>query len=247
MHAVQLRHSRVIHIAPVTLAISALASVGGLSFGLLQGWPIWGVGLAALIPWAPMFLRDVARIYYAYQWLALFYALLITQSGHFLEHVAQMVQIHVLGLSGADARGIFGALDIESVHFVWNSWVLLALMVLVWRFRQNGWLWLALALSTWHELEHTYLFWTYLTTGMSGTPGLLAQGGAIAGGLPISRPDLHFVYNLLETAPLAVAFFLQVRRVTARDRPPEQRREHIQPTAGIGARSKESQPGLGAE
>jgi len=90
MHAVQLCYSRVIHIAPVTLAISALASVGGLSFGLLQGWPIWGVARCGP--------------YYVYQWLALFYALLITQSGHFLEHVAQMIQIHVLGLSGADAR-----------------------------------------------------------------------------------------------------------------------------------------------
>jgi hypothetical protein len=62
MHAVHLRHTRVVEIAPVTLAISALASLGGLSFGLLQGWPTWGVGLPTLIPWAPMFLLDVARI-----------------------------------------------------------------------------------------------------------------------------------------------------------------------------------------
>ena len=219
MHALQLRHTRVIEIAPLTLAISGLASLGGLSFGLLQGWPIWGVGLAAVIPLSPMFLLDVARIYYAYQWLALFYALLITQSGHFLEHVAQMVQIHMLGLSGPDARGIFGALDIEWVHFVWNTWVLVALLVLVCCFQGNRWLWLTLALSTWHEVEHAYLFWTYLSTGMSGTPGLLAQGGAIAGGLPISRADLHFAYNLLETVPLAMAFFSQVQRVAAQDRP----------------------------
>jgi len=59
-------------------------------------------------------------------------------------------------------------------------------------------------------------FWTYLSTGISGTLGLLAQGGAIAGGLPISRPDLHFLYNLLETRPCIVAFFSQVQRVEAR-------------------------------
>ena len=64
MHAVQLRRTRVIEIAAVTLAISGLASLGGLSFALLQGWPIWGVGLATVIPWAP-FLLDVARIHYA--------------------------------------------------------------------------------------------------------------------------------------------------------------------------------------
>jgi hypothetical protein len=44
-------------------------------------------------------------------------------------------------------------------------------------------------------------------------PGLLAQGGAIAGGLPISRPDLHFLYNLVETVPLILGFLWQVQRV----------------------------------
>jgi hypothetical protein len=59
---------------------SALASLLRVAADLA----IWGVGLATIIPWAPMFLLDVARVYYAYQWLALFYALLITQSGHFV-------------------------------------------------------------------------------------------------------------------------------------------------------------------
>jgi hypothetical protein len=66
-------------------------------------------------------------------------------------------------------------------------------------------------LSTWHGIEHAYIFSTYLTTGVSGTPGLLAQGGALAGGLPITRPDLHFIYNLVETIPLMTAFLRQVR------------------------------------
>ena len=156
-----------------------------------------------------------AHVYYRYQWLALFYALVVTQTGHFLEHVAQMIQIHVLGLTGADARGIFGTLDIEWVHFLWNTWVLLAVMMLLWRFRANRWLWLTLVLSAWHEIEHSYIFWTYLTTGLSGTPGLLAQGGAVYGGLPVSRPDLHFFYNLIETIPLMVAFFSQVQRISS--------------------------------
>ena len=30
--------------------------------------------------------------------------------------------------------------------------------------------------------------------------------GLIGGGLPLTRPDLHFLYNLVETAPLVVAF-----------------------------------------
>jgi hypothetical protein len=45
---------------------------------------------------------------------------------------------------------------------------------------------------------------------VSGTPGLWSQGGAIGGGLPLSRPDLHFLYNIVETAPLVAGFFGQV-------------------------------------
>jgi hypothetical protein len=75
-----------------------------------------------------------------------------------------------------------------------------------------------------HELEHAYIMGAFLTTGVVGTPGLLSSGGALAGGLPLARPDLHFLYNLAETAPLLLAFFHQVgeanRNVAARARRP---------------------------
>jgi hypothetical protein len=158
-----------------------------------------------------MFTMDVARVMRAYQWLALFYVLVVTQTGHFLEHVTQMIQIHILSLSGPDARGIFGTFDIEWVHFVWNMWVLLAVVVLLFRYPENKWLWLTAVLSTWHAIEHAYIFSVYLSTGLSGTPGLLAQGGTLFGGLPLTRPDLHFFYNLIETVPLITAFLQQAR------------------------------------
>jgi hypothetical protein len=44
------------------------------------------------------------------------------------EHVAQIVQLHVLHLSGANAQGIVGRLNIEWVHFIWNVFVLVALL-----------------------------------------------------------------------------------------------------------------------
>jgi hypothetical protein len=196
---------------PATLALASLLSLGGLAFATLEDWPVWARGLGATLPWLPVFARSLARVYCSYQWLALFYALVVTQGGHLLEHVAQMTQIHVLGLSGADARGIFGALDIEWVHFTWNSWVLLATLVLLGRYWANRWLWLTLLLSGWHALEHAYILSIYLATGVPGTPGLLSQGGALAGGLPISRPDLHFLYNLLETVPLVLGFLVEVQ------------------------------------
>jgi len=199
-------------VAPTTLGLTLLVSLGGLSFALLQGWPLWAVGAATVLPSLPMFTMDVARVLRAYQWLALFYVLVVTQAGHFLEHVAQMIQIHILSLSGADARGIFGTFDIEWVHFVWNLWVLVAVVVLLFRYPSNKWLWLTAVLSTWHAIEHAYIFSVYLNTGLSGTPGLLAQGGALFGGLPLTRADLHFFYNLIETVPLLTAFLLQIRR-----------------------------------
>lgn len=191
--------------------LTCFGSAGGLSFGLLQGWPLWAVGVASLVPWLPAFILDTAQIYRRYQWLALFYVLVVTQTVHFLEHVSQMIEIHVLGLSGPNARGIISTLDVEWVHFVWNMWVLIGLIVLLARFKGNGWLWLALPFTGWHAIEHAFIFSGYLSTGISGIPGLLSQGGALWGGLPVTRPDLHFIYNLVETAPLLLGFGAQVQ------------------------------------
>jgi hypothetical protein len=45
---------------------------------------------------------------------------------------------------------VFGALNIECVHFVWNAWILLAVGLLLVGFRCNRWLWLTLPLAAWH-------------------------------------------------------------------------------------------------
>jgi hypothetical protein len=124
-----------------------------------------------------------------------------------------MVQIHLLGLSGLQARGILGMLDIEWVHFIWNAWVLLCAVLLVFLFRKNPWLWVLLVISVWHEVEHVSIMSVYLHTGHVGAPGLLAHGGAIGGGLPLSRPDLHFFYNLLEEFVLIIAYLYQIQRL----------------------------------
>ncbi len=200
-----------IHTVPSHIVVlTALASYAGQVIAALQAWPPWAIVLATLIPWVPIFTVEMVWTYRHYHWLALFYVLVITQGGHFLEHVAQMVQIH-LHLQGADARGIFGALDIEWVHFIWNTWVIIAVILLLRHFSRNPWLWLTLLLAGWHEMEHAYIMSVYLATGRAGTPGLLSQGGAIGGGLPLVRPDLHFFYNLFETLPLLMAFVYQLK------------------------------------
>ena len=212
-HALLGRLVQVRSVPAQVIVLAALASYGALILAVLQGLPLWARVLAMLLPWLPVFAGEMVWTYRHYGWLALFYVLVVTQVGHFFEHVAQVVQIHALGLKGANARGVFGALDIEWVHFLWNSWIILAVVALLAsRFRRNPWLWATLAIAGWHELEHAYIMSVYLSTGKAGTPGLLAQGGAIAGGLPLSRPDLHFLYNLIETTPLLLAFAYQLRR-----------------------------------
>jgi hypothetical protein len=98
------------------------------------------------------------------------------------------------------------------VHFLWSTFVFAATVLLVRELPHNRWLLLTLVLATWHELEHVTLIGTYLTTGVSGAPGLLASGGLIGGGLPITRPDLHFLYNAMLTVPLFLAFRAEILR-----------------------------------
>jgi hypothetical protein len=199
-------------------ALLTVASIGAGVAGFFVGWPLWALALVALLPWLPAFAADVAWTAREFGALALLYVLAVTQGGHFVEHLAQIVQIHLLGLSGTDARGLFGQLDIEWVHFVWNTWVIVAALLLLVRYPRNRWLWAATIAAAWHEAEYAYLLSVYLTTNQAGTPGLLAAGGLVGGGLPIPRPDLHFAYNLIETLPLLAAFAVEIRG--RRDRPP---------------------------
>jgi len=206
-------YKRMISIHSVPLPFILLTA--GISVGLVTtfwlGWAIWQVAILVVLAWLPLFFLKTVSIHRQYGWLAFFFILVVTQGVHFLEHVAQMVQIHLLGLSGLQARGIFGMLDIEWVHFIWNSWVLICTVLLVFLFRKNPWLWVLLVISLWHEIEHVYIMSVFLRTGHPGAPGLLAAGGAIGGGLPLSRPDLHFFYNLFEEVVLIIAYFSQIQ------------------------------------
>ena len=199
-------------ISPRVLVATVVAAIAGVGFGIVQGWPIWAYALVVVIATAPVLALETAWLQDHHGWLALFYILVVTQLGHVGEHVSQVFQIHVLGRQGPDARGVFGQLDIEWVHFVWNTWVLVAVLLLLTRFRHNPWLLVAAVFAAWHEAEHIAIMTTFWDTGKAGTPGLLAEGGRIGGGVGLARPDLHFFYNIVETTPLIAAFIWQVRR-----------------------------------
>jgi hypothetical protein len=187
------------------IGLTALLSAGMVLAASAFDAPIWVLGVAGALPALPLLAgvtRDSWRI--GGGWLALYVVLAATQTAHVGEHVVQVAQLRLLGIPASDAHGVFGALDVEWVHFVWNAWVLLAIGVLLAGRPRSPWLWAAGLLAGWHLAEHTVLIGLYLVTGVEGRPGLLALGGLLGGGVPIARPELHLAYNLVETAPLLI-------------------------------------------
>jgi hypothetical protein len=138
--------------------------------------------LAAVAPWVPILIVELIWTYRHYRWLAVFCVLVITQSAYLLEQVARIVQLRVLGRQPEQASGIFGALGIDQLQLVWTTWAVLALLLLVSRFRRNVWLWATLAIA--------------LVDGL----------------LPHAQPELRLALSVLEIAALNVAFATQLGR-----------------------------------
>ena len=198
----------------IAVVVASLISLSLLVIHLI-GMDLWKVALLILLAWLPIFVVKTREIYRQYRWLAFFFVLLIAQSVHFTEHIAQMIQIHFLGLSGMQAHGIIGMLDLEWVHFIFDAfWVPFCVYILLFVYRKsNPWLWILGVIVTWHGLEHVVIMSYYLRTGIVGSPGLLAHGGVIAGGLPLIRPDLHFLYNLIEVTLILIAYTYQIKHL----------------------------------
>lgn len=192
-----------------TCLVCVLLILASLTLGLV----LWGVGLLIMAAWLPLVLSVTTTLYKQNRWLAVLYFLMVVQGAHTIEHLSQMVQIHLLGLSGAKASGIIGILNVEWVHFFWNSWILLMVgALLLYGFRQSKELWMLFIFAIYHEIEHLYLIILYVQTHREGNPGLLARGGLIAGGLPISRPDLHALYAVFEIAMLMVVYLIERKK-----------------------------------
>src|SRR5437763_7340036 len=92
-----------LHSFPFALVLLlGLISVGMVSAFWL-GWVLWQIALLLVLVWLPPFVLQTASIYRQYRWLALFFILVVTQGAHFVEHLVQMIQLHLLGLSGQQA------------------------------------------------------------------------------------------------------------------------------------------------
>src|SRR5207245_2787584 len=126
------------------LLITVLLSVGLLAASLVLGFQLWLTALLFLLPWIPVYYPVVSWQYRHYGAYALFAAITVLQLGHLGEHFAQAVQLY--GTKGVilQSRGVFGQLDNETVHFIWNLSIWAGTAYLMYRFGPwNKWLWIS--------------------------------------------------------------------------------------------------------
>jgi len=195
----------------VTALVSAMLGIGGFFYG----FPLWAwVGLT-ILPWIPLFFIESLWKYEHYGFYAFMVGFALLQLGHLGEHTVQVLQLQIYGGQLSQAHGVFGALDRELVHFVWDSGVWIGVLLLLYKLGpHNKWLWIAMIAASLHEVEHVFLFYldrfhtAFYDAG--GTSGIVAKGGIFDG--PYSRPMLHFIYNFFVVIPLCMATWDETKR-----------------------------------
>ncbi|HUP02063.1 MAG TPA: cyclic nucleotide-binding domain-containing protein [Gemmatimonadota bacterium] len=195
----------------VTLLASALA----FGWAVLDGLPLYGIVGLAIAPWIPLFLFEALWDYQNYGFYALLFTFTSLQLGHMGEHTAQVVQLLVHEGDARQASGVFGRLDLELVHFVWDTGVWLGILGCIYflGFR-NKWMLISLVAASLHEVEHMFLIYLNKVDldfyDAGGLAGVMAKSGLI--GSPFSRQYLHFLYNALVVVPLVIAFWDESKR-----------------------------------
>jgi len=234
------------------VVITAIASYFLQLVGIWLHWALWAIALGTILPWIPLFSMKVLWTSKHYGFMAAYLVLMIVQAGHVGEHVVQMLQFIFIYNPAASppclgwmwqgycgqAHGVFGELDRELVHFVWDGLILVACIIIRIHFRnsKNIWMNLAIIAAAVHQLEHVYLFGNYLfnnnfymhggyflgvhiVNGLAAQNGFLGYNGFIGSLFPFlnpilpSRINLHFIYNSLVLIPMILAFRKQLQYV----------------------------------
>jgi hypothetical protein len=196
MPALLWRHLVELQGAPMSaITVAAAGSFVGQIAAVVQAAPLWVYVVAAVAPWLPVLTFEIVWTYRHYKWLALFCLLLVSQAAYLIEHVVQMLQIHVLGHAVTDAPGILGTLGVERVQFLWTTWAALGAILLVQRFPRNPWLWVLLPLMLVDATWHARILADFLSEAV-----------------PYAHTDLQFFLSVLALAVLGLAFAYQLHR-----------------------------------
>jgi hypothetical protein len=223
---------------PAAVALAAGLAVSGAAYALLRipAWSITAIVLLALLPVGVLKWREDAQ---RHGWaVMLLSVVLVAQGVHTVEHIVQWLQYYVLLMPARQSTGLVSAANAEWVHFVWNWWVLLVVVLLLRGGMRGGLAYLLLAVTALHAVEHTYLFVRhYMVLGelralnvttltAQGLPGIIGQDGWLArstatqgtflctlpGLTTAMRLDVHFWWNLVEMALLIGAGHVFLRR-----------------------------------
>jgi len=215
---------------PLLAALGIGLALAALGVGLLS-LPLWTVTILMLALLAYPVIRkwqdDRARFGVPLMILSILLAL---QGFHGIEHIAQYIELHMLGWPPRQSSGLISPLNAEIIHFTWNWSVVVLVIYLLRSGLRNAFGWLLLAWSLAHSLEHTYLLVQYLNTirilwatggylgfaqglpGVLGREGWLWSHGNIApvgfvcrlapAIIELPRLDIHFWWNVGETVLL---------------------------------------------
>ncbi len=134
--------------------------------------------------------------------------------GHWVEHIAQAIQIYVLGWPVAEANGVLGLaypwlVTSEWMHYGYAIVMLVGLVTLRLGFtgRSGQWWRTSMWIQAWHHVEHLLLLVQALTGAYllgSAKPTSIIQ-------LVIPRVELHLFYNTIVFVPMVVAMVLHLR------------------------------------
>lgn len=133
---------------------------------------------------------------------------------HWVEHLAQAVQIYVLGWERPAAGGFLGLIfpwlvTSEALHYFYAIVMLVGLFLLRPGFvgTAKHWWDAALVIQFWHHVEHALL----LRQAIAGTTLFGADKPTSIVQLIVPRVELHLIYNALVFVPMVVAMYLHLR------------------------------------
>jgi len=149
----------------------------------------------------------------------IYFAGVILQTGHTIEHYAQVIQRFWLGWPAAESHGLIGQLDVEIVHLLWNSGVL---AFLIWahrafdlgnpesEMRKIPMIYqislFNIIFQSYHTFEHVVRFIQFFLLDIRPAPGVL--GYVLIGIFGLDGVILmHFIINLI-VYPLMLVFLL---------------------------------------
>lgn len=129
---------------------------------------------------------------------------------HWAEHLAQTVQIYILGWPISESLGVLGLwfpwlVNSEALHYIYAAVMLAGFWILRTGFTGRSYTWWMIAfwIQFWHHIEHALLqgqaIFQHNLFG-SPIPMSIAQ-------LVIPRVELHLFYNTAVFVPMVIAMF----------------------------------------